>query len=123
MERNWLPRSECTTVPAGSRRATALRSAATASAAVIRSIHGVADDPVGADVFDRAEVELALAGGVLGDVGQPQPFGAVGGEVPLDEVVVHRRAGLAVQARASWRGTDQIRCCCAQPCDPVLPAP
>ena len=29
-ERNWLPRSECTTVPTGLRRAMALRSAATA---------------------------------------------------------------------------------------------
>ena len=29
-ERNWLPRSECTTVPTGLRRTMALRSAATA---------------------------------------------------------------------------------------------
>jgi hypothetical protein len=35
LERNWLPRSERTTVPTGSRRAIALCSAATASEAFI----------------------------------------------------------------------------------------
>jgi hypothetical protein len=36
-DRGWLPRSECTTtVPAGERRAMALRSAETARLAVIR---------------------------------------------------------------------------------------
>lgn len=35
-ERNWLPRSECTVVAAGSRRQTALRNAATASEDFIR---------------------------------------------------------------------------------------
>jgi hypothetical protein len=54
----------------------------------------VADDPVGVDVLDRAEVELALAGAVLGDVGQPQLVRSTGGEVALDQVVVDRRAGL-----------------------------
>ena len=33
----------------------------TARSAVIRVDHGVADDPVGAGVLDRAQVELALA--------------------------------------------------------------
>jgi hypothetical protein len=35
-ERNWLPLSECAMVPTGPRRAMALRSAETASAAFIR---------------------------------------------------------------------------------------
>lgn len=39
-------------------------------------VDGVADDPVGPDVLDRAQVELALGGVVLGDVGQPQPVRA-----------------------------------------------
>jgi hypothetical protein len=34
-------------------------------------VDGVAHDPVGEDVLDRAEVELALTGAMLGDVGQP----------------------------------------------------
>ena len=37
----------------------------------------VADDPVGVHVLDRAEVELALLGGVLGDVGQPHLVGGL----------------------------------------------
>ena len=36
-------------------------------------------------------------------------FGPCGGELPVDQVVVDRRAGLAVQPRfLAW--TDQIRC-------------
>src|SRR5690625_388171 len=54
---------------------------------------GVADDAAGEHVFDGAEVELALVGPVLGDVGQPQFVDVIGGEVALDEVVVDRRAG------------------------------
>jgi hypothetical protein len=66
------PRSECTTTtPLGRRRATAVRSAMTASCAVIRSSSGVAHDPVAEQVLDRAAVDLALGGGVLGDVGDP----------------------------------------------------
>ena len=38
------------------------------------------------------QVELALTGGVLGDVGQPQPVGLLGREVPADAVIVHGRA-------------------------------
>ncbi len=50
----------------------------------------VADDLVREHVLDRAEVELPLRGPVLGDVGQPQLVRAIGGEVALHEVVVHR---------------------------------
>ena len=56
--------------------ATALSSASTARRDFIRSRWST-DDPAGADVLDRAQVQLALAGGVLGDVGQPQPVGPV----------------------------------------------
>jgi hypothetical protein len=61
-------------------------------------VHRIADDPVGAGVFDRAEVELALTGGVFGDVGQPELVRPRGGELPLDQVVVHRRAWSPRQA-------------------------
>lgn len=53
----------------------------------------VADDPVAAGVLDRAEVELALGGGVLGDVGEPQLVEPVGAEPALHEVVVDGRSG------------------------------
>src|SRR5699024_10315312 len=60
---------------------------------------GVADNPAGECVLDRAEVELALVGPVLGDVSQPQLVDIVGGEVAFDQVVVHGRArALAVLA-------------------------
>ena len=98
-DRNWLPRSECTTtVPAGERSAMALRSAETARPGGHPGVHRVADDPVGVDVLDRAEVELALAGGVLGDVGQPGPVRAGRGELAGDQVIVDRRPGFAGQA-------------------------
>jgi hypothetical protein len=54
--------------------------------------HGVADDPVGAGVVDRAQVELAVHGRVLGDVGQPQPVRCGCGQRPLDQIVVDRRS-------------------------------
>jgi hypothetical protein len=44
---------------------------------------GVANDAGRAGVLDRTEVELAPAGRVLGDVGQPEPIGLLGGELPL----------------------------------------
>src|SRR5690606_37821053 len=44
---------------------------------------GVADDAAGEHVLDRAEVELALVGPVLGDVRQPQFVDVFGGEVPF----------------------------------------
>ena len=60
----------------------------------------VADDPVGEHVLDRAQVDLALAGAVLGDVGQPQRVGALGAELPVDQVVVDGRAGFLVAGLA-----------------------
>jgi hypothetical protein len=51
--------------------------------------------PIAARVLDRALVELALLGGVLGDVGQPQLVRRLRAEVAGDEIVVDRRAGPA----------------------------
>lgn len=50
-------------------------------------VHRVADTPSRVDVVDRAQVELALAGRVFGDVGQPQLVRGVGGEPAVDQVV------------------------------------
>jgi hypothetical protein len=60
--------------------------------------HRVADDPGGAGVLDRAEVELAFTGGMFGDVGQPELVGPGGGELPFDEIVVDRRSRLTRQS-------------------------
>ncbi|WP_399037818.1 hypothetical protein [Streptomyces sp. ASQP_92] len=43
---------------------------------------------------DCAEVQRVFAGGVLGEIGEPQPVRAGGDEVTAEEVVVHRRGGL-----------------------------
>jgi len=61
-------------------------------------VHGVPDDPIGEGVLDGAQVDLSLAGPVLGDVGEPQHVGGRGGEDPLDQVVVDGRAWPAVHA-------------------------
>ena len=53
------------------------------------------DNGAAEDVEDRGAVDLALGGGVFGDVGQPQPVKVVGGEGAFNEVVVDRRTGLA----------------------------
>ena len=55
-------------------------------------IDGVAHDPVGVDVFDGAQVELALVGPVFGDVCEPQLIRRRRGEVPSDVVIVHGRS-------------------------------
>jgi hypothetical protein len=46
-------------------------------------------------VLDHAQVQLALAGVVLGDVREPLAVRCRGVEVPLDEIIVDRRAGFA----------------------------
>ncbi len=59
-----------------------------------RGVDRVAHNAAGVHVLDRAQIQRALAGGLLGDVREPQPVRPVGGEVAPDPVVVHRRAGL-----------------------------
>jgi hypothetical protein len=51
----------------------------------------VADHPGGEQVLDRAGVDLALAGGVLDDVGDPHAVRGFGREVPLQVVIVDCR--------------------------------
>jgi hypothetical protein len=61
-------------------------------------VDGVADDAVGEHVFDRTDVELALAGPVFSNVGQPQLIWRIGGEIPADQIVMDRWADLAILA-------------------------
>ena len=56
-------------------------------------IGGVADDAIGVEVLDRANVELAGIRVVLGDVSQPHLVGTSGREVTLRQVVVNGRSG------------------------------
>jgi hypothetical protein len=66
-ERNWDPRSECTTVHFGDLRAAALRSAETAEPPSFGNQWN-SHDLVRIDVLERAQVQLALLGAVLGNV-------------------------------------------------------
>jgi hypothetical protein len=49
------------------------------------AVDGPADDTAAQHVYDDAAVDLALAGGMLGDVGDLEPVRAVGGELALDQ--------------------------------------
>jgi len=78
--------------------------------------------------LDRAQVELALTGGVLGDVGEPDLVRRGGGElVPgpglvvdtREQIVVDRRPRLAGLAPAAVVGGEDPRDR-AQPPHPVL---
>ena len=57
-------------------------------------IDGIADDSIAEHVLDRAHVQLALTGVMLGDIGQPQLVDCLSCEATFDEVITHRRAGL-----------------------------
>ena len=46
-----------------------------------------ADDPAGAAVADRAQVQPALPGGQVGDVGGPDPVQLAGVEAAPDQVL------------------------------------
>ena len=70
--------------------------------------HRVAHDPAGEHVLDRAEIELALVGPVLGDVGQPQL-----GEGPLVPVRLGPELGVVavgVQQCVCSVGLGQLGC-------------
>jgi len=75
-------------------------------------IDRVAHDPAREGVLDRAQIELALGRGVLGDVGEPQSVGRLRGELSAHEVIVDGGAGL--QAPAAPAGDHRG--------DPVLAA-
>lgn len=61
-------------------------------------VDGVAHDAVGEHVFDRTQVELALAGAVFDIIIQPQPIWFISGETAADQVIIDRWADLAVLA-------------------------
>lgn len=69
--------------------------------------HRPPDDAAGEDVEDSGDVEPALPGPHVGDVGHPQLVGAIGFEVAVDEIgsrcsclVAHRCARLSAAVNA-----------------------
>ena len=61
-----------------------------------------AHDPAGPGVDDDGEIDPALTGGLLGDVGDPQPVGSVGTELAVHQIV--RRTAPAPAAGAALPG-------------------
>ena len=71
---------------------------------------GVIDDPAAAGVLDRAEVELALCGGVLGDVSQPELVDVRGGKGALKGSSWTGGPGLQVRPRfLAWINNAVLR--------------
>ena len=54
-----------------------------------------ADHPTAPGVDHDGEVDLALGGGMLGDIGDPQPVGTLRCELAVHQVVAGRRVGVA----------------------------
>ena len=68
-----------------------------------------------------AEVELALAGGMFGDVGEPELVRAVDGELAIDEVVVGVRGGVADGAAVASEPVEALDAGLAhEPGDPLV---
>jgi hypothetical protein len=67
------------------------------------SINGPADDAAGAGIQDHGAVDLAFAGGVLGDVSDPLLVGQRPGELAVDQVTRGRRLVLGAGRRLPGR--------------------
>ena len=70
-------------------------------------IDRVADDPVRANVFNRAKIKLSFIGPMLRNIDEPQLVESVGGEVAEHEIVVDGRPGFPVQATFFRKDTPQ----------------
>src|SRR3984893_15543391 len=84
------------------------------------SRHRPADDPAAVQVHDGGQIELALIGLDVGDVGEPDPVRRIGAEVPIQQVrrdrkivalsVVRTRRGGAMMALIPrWRINRSMR--------------
>ena len=91
-DRNWDPRSLCTTHPATSPRlAAAFSSAATASRDFIRSLIEYPRSGSSRHLSPHTS-RLALTSWVLGDIRQPERIHRLGTELALDEIIMHGRS-------------------------------
>ena len=87
MNLGCTPWSEWISVPAAGRRDwIAIPSALVTSAAVGGGVDRPAERPSRAGIQEDRAVQLAFAGGVLGDVGDPQLVGAGAVELTPDQV-------------------------------------
>jgi hypothetical protein len=51
--------------------------------------HGPADDAAAEGILDGGQIEPALPGGQVGDVGDPEAVGALAREAAIDEIIGH----------------------------------
>src|SRR5918993_2749224 len=82
--------------------------------------HAPAHDLAGGHVLDRGQVEPALAGRNVADIGQPDGIGMIGSKVPPQQVRRHRIVMPAVGC--AWNTTpslDTKPACPHQPFDPL----
>lgn len=63
-------------------------------------VHRVADDLAGTHVLELGQIEPALVGADIGEIGEPDLVGRAGGEVLLQEVVGHEQRVLGVRGDA-----------------------
>jgi len=71
---------------------------------------GVSNDLVGVAVLDRTQIQLALTGGMLGDIGQSLGILCGGGEVAAGELVGAEPVSVGrVVGMDGERGVDQAR--------------
>ena len=66
----------------------------------------MADDPLGCAVLDRAEIDLAFEGSMLGDVDQQFDVDGLRSEVPLHAVIMSSRASLLTQGETFDDGSS-----------------
>lgn len=96
-------------VPSGERSAIAFRIAARARGRLHPRVDRVAHNLVAEDVLDRADVELSLPCGVLGDVPEPDLVRGVGDELVADHaVLVDDREQVVVRRRPSRSGLGPL---------------
>jgi len=82
--------------------------------------HAPADDLAGGHVLDRGQVEPALAGRDVADIGQPDSIGVIGSKVSPQQVRCHRIVMPAVGcARNMMPDLDPKPACPHQPFDPL----
>jgi hypothetical protein len=86
------------------------------------AIHRPAHDPPRVDVLDGDEVEPALPGPEVGDVGDPESVRAVGSERPVDEVLTRPDAWHPNRGAAPLAGDQAAQASLAhQSLDPLTP--
>ena len=82
-------------------------------------IERIANNAIGKQILHRTAVDLALARSVLNDLSQPDLIGPRGGEVTLQQVVVHWGSGALFVGLLLGQSTEELLLTAEAP-DPAL---